>query len=53
MDLWWGYKHVNDTLQAKRYFGPEDLKEAKEQMGLAFGQKLFLMTHKEMQLLKT
>lgn len=25
---WWGYKHVNGTLQVKRYFGPEDISEA-------------------------
>lgn len=27
---WWGYKHVNDILQAKRYYGPDDLAEAKQ-----------------------
>jgi len=25
---WWGYKHVNGSLQVKRYFDPLDLKEA-------------------------
>ena len=28
--LWWGYRHTNGTLQAKRYFGREDIKEAAE-----------------------
>lgn len=27
---WWGYKHTNGSLQAKRYFGEEDLDEAME-----------------------
>jgi len=26
--LWWGYQHVNGTIQAKRYFGIGDLQEA-------------------------
>lgn len=28
--LWWGYKHVSGTYQAKRYFGPEDISETHE-----------------------
>ena len=28
--MWWGYRHTNGTLQAKRYFGPEDIIEAAE-----------------------
>lgn len=28
--MWWGYIHTNDTIQVKRYFGPEDIEEAKE-----------------------
>lgn len=28
--LWWGYRHTNGTLQAKRYFSPQDLTEACE-----------------------
>lgn len=27
---WWGYKHVNGTLQVKRYFGKQDINEAYE-----------------------
>lgn len=27
---WWGYQHTNGSLQAKRYFGPEDIDEARE-----------------------
>lgn len=27
---WWGYKHVNGSFQAKRYFGPLDIQEAHE-----------------------
>jgi len=28
--LWWGYAHVNDTYNVKRYFGPRDIEEARE-----------------------
>lgn len=27
---WWGYLHTNGTIQAKRYFGPKDIQEARE-----------------------
>lgn len=27
---WWGYRHVSGTLQAKRYFDPLDIQEARE-----------------------
>lgn len=27
---WWGYRHTNGHVQAKRYWGPLDLKEARE-----------------------
>jgi len=27
---WWGYIHENDTLHTKRYYGPQDIQEAKE-----------------------
>ena len=27
-NLWWGYQHVNETYQVKRYFGPMDIEEA-------------------------
>ena len=27
-NYWWGYKHKEGTLQAKRYFGNQDLEEA-------------------------
>jgi len=27
---WWGYLHTEGTIQVKRYFGPLDIKEAKE-----------------------
>jgi len=30
LNLWWGYKHVSGTYQAKRYFEPLDIQEAKE-----------------------
>lgn len=29
-NLWWGYEHVNGTLQVKRYFDKGDLDEACE-----------------------
>jgi len=29
-NLWWGYKHVSGTYQAKRYFEPLDITEAIE-----------------------
>lgn len=25
---WWGYLHVNGTIQPKRYFGPRDIEDA-------------------------
>jgi hypothetical protein len=28
--LWWGYRHVDGGVQAKRYFSPEDTREAEE-----------------------
>ena len=28
MNKWWGYLHKENTLQVKRYFGPEDIAEA-------------------------
>ena len=28
--LWWGYKHISGTYQAKRYFGPLDTDEARD-----------------------
>lgn len=27
---WWGYEHVSGTFQAKRYFEPLDIQEARE-----------------------
>jgi hypothetical protein len=27
---WWGYVHVDGSLHVKRYFGPDDLSEARE-----------------------
>jgi len=30
MNKWWGYEHVNGSLQAKRYFDERDLTEARE-----------------------
>jgi hypothetical protein len=27
---WWGYQHLNGSLQVKRYFGPLDIQEARE-----------------------
>ena len=29
MNKWWGYEHVNGSLQAKRYFDKRDLTEAR------------------------
>ena len=29
-NMWWGYKHVSGTYQAKRYFSQLDTDEAKE-----------------------
>lgn len=28
MNLWWGYLHVNGSIQAKRFFSAEDIDEA-------------------------
>lgn len=28
-NYWWGYVHTSGTIQAKRYFGKEDIAEAK------------------------
>jgi len=28
--LWWGYKHVSGTYQAKRYFDKQDTDEAEQ-----------------------
>lgn len=28
--LWWGYKHISGTYQAKRYFEPRDIQEGRE-----------------------
>lgn len=30
MNKWWGYLHTNGTVQVKRYFDAEDLREARE-----------------------
>ena len=27
-NLWWGYQHVNDTYQVKRFFSEMDIEEA-------------------------
>ena len=27
---WWDYLHVNGSVQLNRYFGPEDISEARE-----------------------
>lgn len=27
---WWGYRHVSGTYQAKRYFEPRDIQEARQ-----------------------
>jgi hypothetical protein len=29
-NLWWGYKHINGSIQAKRYFDKRDLDDAYE-----------------------
>ncbi len=29
-DLWWGYKHISGSYQAKRYFDKRDTDEAEE-----------------------
>ncbi len=29
-NLWWGYKHISGTYQAKRYFDRLDIQEAQE-----------------------
>ena len=28
--MWWGYRHINGTLQVKRFFDYQDLNEARE-----------------------
>ena len=30
METWWGYKHINGSIQVKRFFGKLDLVEADE-----------------------
>ena len=27
---WWGYRHINGSIQVKRYFDKRDLEEARE-----------------------
>jgi len=29
-NMWWGYRHESGNIQAKRYFEPLDISEAKE-----------------------
>lgn len=29
-NLWWGYEHTSGTYQAKRYFEPLDIQEARQ-----------------------
>ena len=29
-NLWWGYRHINGTIQVKRYFDERGFEEAKE-----------------------
>ena len=29
-NMWWGYRHTNGSIQAKRYFEPLDISEARE-----------------------
>jgi len=29
-NLWWGYSYINGSIQVKRYFDEQDLKEANE-----------------------
>lgn len=31
-NLWWGYLHTSGTIQAKRYFGKQDIDEAFESL---------------------
>ncbi len=31
--MWWGYRHVSGTVQAKRYFGERDAIEDAQQSG--------------------
>lgn len=28
--MWWGYRHINGTIQVKRFFSHEDIREAKQ-----------------------
>ena len=30
MNQWWGYIHTSGTVHVKRYFGPLDIREARE-----------------------
>jgi len=30
MNKWWGYRHINDTLQVKRFFSWQDMEEAED-----------------------
>ena len=30
VNLWWGYKHMSGTFQAKRYFDKRDIEDAEE-----------------------
>ena len=29
-NLWWGYRHINQTYQVKRYFDARDIQDARE-----------------------
>lgn len=44
---WWGYRHTNGSLQAKRYFDPRDLEDADESPFCAKRTGVFLAGSRE------
>lgn len=44
---WWGYRHINGNLQAKRYFSELDLEDADESPFVAKRTEVFMASSRE------
>jgi len=44
---WWGYRHTNGNLQAKRYFDKRDLDDADESPFVAKRTQVFMASSRE------
>lgn len=44
---WWGYRHTNGNLQAKRYWSDDDLQDADESPFVAKRTHVFLASSRE------